>query len=431
MANAFSKEEIVFFEQVLEGFDPNNITARQVSKFKPPGTLMERSALTVHRPVPYITVGNEGLVLSSAQFADRTQLSVPSSLNANATAPSDIKNVPFTMNAVELNDSLQRDRIAQGAVQQLSAVVDSTVATEVANKGSIFIKDAAALTTYNQIAQAEELMSIRDVPIMSARTLIMNPTDYNGVSGNLANRDAPPMGVSLTAFERSRIPTVATFDSFKANFMPTQAFTAAASYLVNGADQDHDPAATDANGNNVDNRTQSLIIDGGTGAINLGDAFTIADVFVVSHIHKNVTSQLQTFRVVSTAGAAGAQTITITPAIVVSGGGGGAQANIDYANCSAIPANNAIITFLNLTANQPSNIFFLNGAVEIVHGSLATMDLDGAGVSTMRMSTDSGIEILFAKGADIKNLGTEYRLTMWMAANVLIPEMCGNLIGTA
>jgi len=48
----------------------------------------------------------------------------------------------------------------------------------------------------------------------------------------------------------------------------------------------------------------------------------------------------------------------------------------------------------------------------------------------MRMATDTGIELLFAKGADIKNLGTEYRLTMWMRPNLLIPEMCGNIIGT-
>ena len=430
MANAFAKEEVVFFEKIIEGFDPNNITARQVMKFKPPSTDFERSALTVHRPMPYITLGQEGLNLDDADFVDRTQLTVPSTLNANAGSPSDIKNVPFNMNAVELNDPLQRERIAEAAVQQLSATVDSTVAREVAKRGSLFIKDAAAITKYGQVAQAEERMSVRDVPIMKARTLIMNPADYNGVAGDLANRDAPPTGVSLTAFERSRIPTIATFDSFKANFMPTQAFTTASGYLINGANQDHDPKATDANGNNVDNRTQMLIIDTGANAVNEGDAFTIAGVFAVSHIHKNVTQDLQTFRVVSTASASGAQTITITPAIVTRTGDGGAQANVDYENCSVIPADNAAITFLNVTADKPSNIFFMNEAVEIIHGSLATMDLDGAGVSTMRMSTDSGIEILFAKGSSINDLGTNYRLTMWMNANVLNPEMCGNLIGT-
>lgn len=429
MANAFSKEEIVFFEDVIAGFEPNNITARQVSKFKPPSTALERSALTVHRPQPYITLGTEGLVLASAAFADRTQLTVPSTLNANDSAPSDIKNIPFQMTAVELNDPLQRDRLKKAAIQQLSAIADSVVSTEVAKRGSLFIKNGAAITTYDHVAQCEEQMSIRDVPIMAPRTLIMNPTDYNSVAANLANRDAPPTGVSLTAFERSKIPTVATFDSFKANFMPTQALTAAAGYLVNGANQDHDPVATDVNGNNVDNRVQSLIVDTGTGDIEEGDAFTIAGVFAVSQVHKNVTSELQTFRVTSIASAAGAQTITITPAIVVSGGGGGAQANTDYANCSAIPADNAVITFLNLTAAQPSNIFFMNEAVEIVHGSLATMELDGnSGVASMTATTDSGIEILFAKESEILGLKTKYRLTMWMRGNVLVPEMCGNLI---
>tara|TARA_R110000765_G_scaffold16035_3_gene45573 strand:+ start:313 stop:1602 length:1290 start_codon:yes stop_codon:yes gene_type:complete len=428
MANAFSKEEIVFFEQVLAGFSPNNITARQVDKFKPPSTEFERSALTVHRPVPYITLGTEGLTLAAGAFADRTQLTVPSTLNSNASSPSDVKNIPFKMNAVELADPLQRDRIAEAAVQQLSAIVDSTVATQVAKRGSLFIKNGAAITTYAHVAQCEEQMSIRDVPIMEPRTLIMNPTDYNTVANNLASRDSTPSGVSLTAYERSQIPRVATFDSFKANFMPTQTLTTAASYLVKGAAQDHDPKATDANGNNVDNRTQTLNIDGGSGAVNEGDAFTIANVFAVSQVHKNVTPELQTFRVVSTASGTGDHTITITPAIIAAAGDSGAQANKDYANVDSIPADNAALTFLNLTASKPSNIFFMNRAVEIVHGSLATMDLDGAGVSTMSMSTDSGIEILFAKGAEVRGLTTEYRLTMWMSANVLIPEMAGNLI---
>jgi len=394
--------------------------------------VFERSALKVFRPIPYISVNKDGLTLQTVDFADTTQLSVPSVLNANSTFPSDIKNVPFTMNSVELNDPLQRDRKAQSAVQALSALVDRLIATKVAQEGSIFVndKDVGGITKYIQLAKAEELLSIRDVPIMAARTMILNPTDYNGVAGNLAERNAPPTGVSLTALERSRIPPIATFDTFKANFMPTQSATAATgSYDVDGADQDHDPQATDANGNNVDNRFQQLIVDTGTGTPAIGDAFTIADVFAVSHINKNVTSELQTFRIV---GPTPPTTTlwTITPAIVVAtgGGGGGAQANKEYANCSAIPADGATITFLN-NANAPSNIFFMNEAVEIVHGSLATMDLDGAGVATMRMATDSGIEILFAKGADIKNLGTEYRLTVWFAPNILIPEMCGNLVG--
>ena len=270
-------------------------------------------------------------------------------------------------------------------------------------------------------------MSIRDVDIMAPRTLIMNPADYNGVSGDLANRDAPLRDSSLTAFERSRIPDVATFDSFKANFMPTNVFTAAASWTVDGA-QFAVPTATDANGNNVDNRTMNLTVQAGSGTVKLGDAFTIANVNALGMIHKNDTGQLQTFRVIARNSATEWE---ISPSLFTDDvTGGQTQAELEYANCSIAAADNAVIVFLNLTASQPSNIFFLNEAVEIVHGSLATMDLDGAGVSTLRDSTDSGIEILFAKGSDIKNLGTQYRLTMWAAPNVLNPMMCGNLIGS-
>ncbi len=426
MANAFSKEEVVFFEQVLAGFDPNNITARQVKKYQPPSTQFERSSLTVHRPIPYVSINKDGLVLVTSDFADTTQLTVPSTLNANDSSPSDIKNVPFTMNAVELNDPLQRDRKATSAVQALSALIDNSVATRIAQFGTLFVKETTPLTTYTQVAGAETQQSIRDVPIMEPRTLIMNPSDYNGISANLANRDAPPTGVSLTAFERSRIPRIATFDSFKANFMPTVTVAAGSGWLVDGA-QFHTPLATDGNGNNVDNRTMLLTVDTGAGTVKLGDSFTIAGVNALSAIHKNDTNQLQTFKVI----ARNSATVwEISPAIITNDTSGGeTQSENEYANCSIAAPDDAVITFLN-TATASANIFFMNDAVEIIHGSLATMDLDGAGVSTMREATDSGIEILFAKGADIKDLGTEYRLTMWVSPNVLIPEMCGNLIGT-
>lgn len=420
--NAFSKEEIVFFDQVLAGFDPNNITARQVSKFMAPGTEFERSSLEIFRPVPYISINKDGLSLTDADFVDTTQLSVPSALNANASAPSDIKNVPFTMNAVELNDPLQREKKAESAVQALSALVDKAIATEIAQKGTLVVVTSTPITNYNQVAEAETQQSIRDVPIMRPRTLIMNPRDYNGVAGDLANRSVLQKGPTLTAFERSKIPQVASFDSFKANFMPTLIGAAGTGWLVNGADQNVLPQATDANGKNVDNRTQSLIVDTGANTVKLGDRFSIAGVNVVSAIHKNDIGELQTFTIIARVSAT---EWTISPAMFSKEATD--QASQEYANVTNAPADDAAITFLNPNDAQ-ANIFFMNEAVEIVHGSLATMDLDGAGVATMRRATDSGIEILFAKGSNIGNLGTKYRLTAWFAPNVLIPDMAGVLL---
>ncbi len=277
MANNFSKEEVVFFNDVLMGFNPNNITARQVSKFMAPSMEFERAGLTIHRPIPYVTTTTTGLVITPQ---DKTQLTVPSSLDGSDTSL-DIINVPFQMSAIELNDPSQRDKIVQAALIALSAKADNVVATKVAQQGTIFVRDTAALTTYGQIAACETPMTLLDVPIMSPRTLIMNANDYNGVSGNLANRDAPPTGVSLTAFERSRIPTVATFDSFKASFMPSITAAAGGATLVDGAGQRHIPLATDGNGQNVDNRYMDLIVDNTAGVV-AGDAFSIPGVNAVT-----------------------------------------------------------------------------------------------------------------------------------------------------
>lgn len=426
MANAFSKEEIVFFNKILAGFNPNNITAKQVTLFQPPSTQFERSALTIHRPVPYISIPTPGLELVSADYTDMTQLTVPSTLNANNTATSDVQNVPFTMNAVELNDPQQRDRKAESAVQALSALVDKKVATEIAQKGTLFIQETAALTNITQVQECETAMSIRDIPIMDQRTLILNPTDYNGLAANLANRDAPPTGISLTAFERSMIPRIGSFDSFKANFQPTLVVAAGTGWDVDG-NQQFIPSATDANGNNVDNRTMNLTVATGAGTVKLGDAFTIAGINSLGMIHKEDTGVLQTFRVISRTSAT---VWVISPPIITNNTGSSqtpTQAELEYANCSDEANDNAVITFLN-TATAPSNIFFKKEAVEIVHGSLATMDLNGAGVSTMRRTTDSGIEILFAKSSNIDDLGTKYRLTVWFNANLLNPQMCGVLL---
>ena len=412
MANAFSKEEIVFFNEVLQGFNPNNITARQVSKFMAPSMQFERAGLTIHRPVPYISRTTTGLTIAAV---DRTQLTVPSSLNSTTN----IINVPFKLNAVELNDPSQRDKIVQSALIALSAQADSIIATKIAQEGTLFVPITGAINEYGDISAAEIQQSIRDVPIMEPRTLIMNPTDYNTVAGDLANRDAPPTGVSLTAFERSRIPTVATFDSFKANFQPNIA-VAAGTATVTGV-QRYVPVATDANGNNVDNRSMTLTISDSSSMV-AGDAFTITGLNAIGLIHKVDTGVLQRFRIISVDTGT---TITISPPIIV--GDGTSQAEDDYANVTAATAGGESLLFLN-TATAQSNIFFVNKAVEIIHGQLSDIDLNGAGVSTMVESTDSGIQILFAKGAEVTTLETTYRLTMWMDATVLIRDMCGVVV---
>lgn len=417
MPNAFTKEEVVFFNELLEGFDANNVTAKNVEVYRPSMVSSERSSYTVWRPQPYISRTVDGLDVTGA-FADKTQLSVPATVST-------IKNVPFTLNAKELNDPLQRDRIVQSGIVALSSAVDQAIANNVALTGTLVATKATALSQYDDIAVCEALMIEQEVNIDTARNMILNARDYNSMSGNLANRETMA-GKPTNAYERSRVGMVAGFDTFRAGFMPSITGAAGGATLVSGAGQKHVPAAmsTAVTGETspVDNRYMELVVDNTVG-VAAGDAFTIDGVYALSHIGKVNTGQLKTFRVIEVVDGT---TLKISPAIIVDGGG--TQAEDDYANVDAAPANLAALNWLNTTTAQ-ANIFYNKASVEIVAGTLAVPEMDFGGVNVMRETTDSGIELIFARQGDINDLSAKYRLTMFFGTCNKNPEMNGILLG--
>lgn len=417
MANTFTTEERILFEDVIEGFDPNNITARQVNNYSPDMTAYERAGLTFHRPVPMIAVTTTGRDMSSS-FNDHTELAVPVSL----VEASDIHNVGKQYTAVELNDPQRRQRLGVAARQALSAKVDNITATKIANEGTIVKTKTTALSAYDDVAQCEEGLSVRDAAIDGEKTLILNPTDYNNLAGNLAARETLS-GKPLTAYERSQIPSVGSFDTFKANFTKTIAAAGGSSITVSGANQRHVPAAM-SGGSPQDNRSQNLTVNSTTG-IAVGDAFTIAGVNSVSLIHKEDTGELQTFRVKAVVDGSN---LTISPAII-SADSSPTQPESEYKNCTAAPANGAAITFLN-TTQAKSNIFWMRDAVEIINGSMDQVEFDGmTGVVSLSETTDSGVTIMFSKGAAINDLTVKYRWDIFCNAVVLEPQLCGILLG--
>ena len=83
MANAFSKEERVAFEDILEGFNDALVLSRNVSVYNTDQTMMERTNNVIWRPQPYIaqSFGGSPMVLDmTGNFKDYTQLSVPATL---------------------------------------------------------------------------------------------------------------------------------------------------------------------------------------------------------------------------------------------------------------------------------------------------------------------------------------------------------------
>lgn len=417
MANSFSKEERVAFEQILEGFEDALVLSKKVSKYSTDSTTMERANDTIWRPQPYISQSFNGLD-QSANFKNYTQLSVPATLGFS-------KSVPWIMDAKELRDSLQENRLGDSAKQKLASDINVAINAVAADQGSLVVPVTGAAGDYDDIALCDSIMNEQGVP-MNDRVLALSSRDYNGMAGNLAGRQTM-QGKPSNAYERSYVGEVAGFETLKMDYAPRLAAAAgggaitidtqaaATNYLV--------PAATSTAGtgetSNVDNRFQNITVSTTTN-VAAGDAFTIAGVEACHHITKAGTGELKTFRVIEVVNGT---TLKITAPIISNQGSSDAEAQ--YQNCIVTPSATAAITFLNANATNV-NAFWQKDALEILPGKYAVPS--DAGADVMRGTTENGIEIVWQKFYDINNMNIKYRLDTLFGVVNKQPEMSGILL---
>lgn len=418
MANAFSKEERVAFENILEGFQDALVLSRNVSVFNTNATEMERSGDTLWRPQPYVAQSFNGTDMTP-NFKDYVQLSVPASLGYS-------KSVPWTLTAKELRDALQEQRLGEAAKQKLASDINVAINTVASMQGTLVVKRTAAATGFDDIALAEAIMNEQGVQAFD-RYMALSTRDYNGMASNLAGRGTM-QGKPVTAYEKAFIGTVASFDTFKMDYTPRLAAAAGVTVTVNGANQYYTPKATSTAGTgevaNVDNRYQNLTIAVTSGTVKVGDCFTIANVNAVHHITKQDTGQLKTFRVTAiVSGGGGSGVVQISPPII--SGGGATDAELEYQNVTATPANGAAITWLNTAAGY-FNPFWQKDAIELLPGRYAVPS--DAGTAVMRASTDQGIELVMQKFYDINTMKTKFRLDALFGVVNKQPEMSGVIL---
>lgn len=426
MANAFSKEERVAFENILEGFNDALVMSRNVSVYQTDGSMMERTGDQIFRPMPYIATSINGAPRTdiSSNFIDFTQLSVPATIGFSKT-------VPFALDAKELRDQLQEGRLGDAAKQKLASDINVAIMAVAANQSTVVVARPNVAGSYSDVAECDAAFNEVGVQMFD-RYLALSSRSYNGMARDLADRTSM-VGKPTTAYERSLVGDVAGFETYKmdyANRILGNA-TPIGDIDINGAGQFYTPAATSTSGTgetaNVDNRFQSINVTLAAGAVvRAGDAFTIAGVNSVHHITKFDTGQPKTFRVISITsggGTAGNNTIVISPPIISNGGSTDAEAQ--YQNVTATPADNAEITILNV-ANADINCFWQKDALEILPGRYSMPA--NAGVDLLRGTTDQGLELVMQKFYDINTMVTKYRLDTFFGVVNKQPEMSGILI---
>lgn len=418
MANAFTKEETVAFDQVLEGFEDAIVATKMARVYKTNQQTMERSGDTIWRPQPYIMTSYTGSDMSS-NFKDVTQLSVPAQISTQ-------KSVPFTLTALQLRDALQEGRLGEGAKQKLASDINVALTNTAAAYGSIVVKRTVAATGFADIALADSTMTQLGIQA-EGRVFGLSPSDYNNMAGTLATPQTSGLQKTATAYEKAYIGNVAGFETYKLNY--ANRLSAAAGQTVtitNSLPLYYTPAATvtSADGltlNNVDNRFQTISIAVTSGTVAVGDCFTIAGVNACHHITKQDTGLLKTFRITAiVTGAGGTGHVTITPPIISNGGSTPAEAQ--YQNVTATPSNGAAITFLN-TAAAYQNVFWAGDVMEILPGRL--MPATDSGMAVLKGTTSDGIELTMTRQGSINDLSTKYRFDTLFGTVCLNPEMAG------
>ena len=424
MANSFSKEERVAFEDLLEGFQDALVLSRHVSVYNTDSTMMERSNNTIWRPQPYIAQSITSTPGSSiaGSYQGMTQLAVPATLGFSKT-------VPWEMTTLELRDALQENRLGDSAKQKLASDINIAIMNAAAGLGSLVVPIAAAAGDYDDVALCDAIMNEQGVPDYD-RFLGLSSRDYNGLAGNLSQASRSfGNQKSERAYERNFVGMVAGFDTYKfdyANRLTAAAGGGSITIDTNGAGTQASfvPQATSTSVGgqiNVDNRFQTVTVSS-TASVAAGDAFTIAEVYAVHHITKQSTGQLKTFRVVSVDSGT---TMTITPPII-GAQGSPTDAELQYKNVDvAIAADAAAITFLNVNASQV-NVFWQRDSLEMLPGRYAVPA--DAGVAVMRASTDQGIELVMQKFYDIDSMTIKYRLDTLFGVVNKNPEMSGILL---
>jgi hypothetical protein len=421
MANSFSKEERVAFENILEGFHDALVLSRNVGIYTTDQVMMERTNDVIWRPQPYIgeSINAAPGTDISASYKNFTQLSVPSSISFS-------KAVPFTLNALELRDALQEDRLGAAAKQKLASDINVAIMNVASLQGTLVVKRTAAATGYDDVAQADAIMNEQGVPDFE-RTLALSSRDYNGMANDLS-KASRSFGneKSDSAYERSRVGMVAGFDTLKLDYanrltaaagggsLTIDTQNAATNYLV--------PAATSTSVGgqiNVDNRYQTVTVSSTT-SVAAGDAFTIAGVEAVHHITKQSTGQLKTFRVISITNGT---TMVISPGIISNQVASDASAQ--YQNCIVTPSGTAAIVFLNTTTAY-ANPFWQRDALELLPGRYSVPA--DAGTAVMRGTTDNGIELVMQKFYDINTMTTKYRCDTLFGVVNKQPEMSGIML---
>ncbi len=310
------------------------------------------------------------------------------------------KHVDWQFSATDLTLVIEEfsERYCKPAAVELANQLDYDVLTNYNQVANEVGTPGTVPNSFQSLANVGQRMDEGAVP-QDGRVLILNPAAYwsmaNALSTLYVRSVAEP---ALKGF----LAAIANFEIFLDQNIQSQTVgTLGGAGVTNGAGQ-----------------TGSSIVTNGwtasvTGLLNAGDVFTIAGVNAVNPKNRQSTGALMNFVVTAAANSdsGGNSTISISPAIVISGA---------YQNVSAAPANAAAISVKGTGATAyAQNIAFVRDTFGLV---TVPMEIPG-GVDFAAREMWKGISLRIVRAYDINNDVLPARMDLLYGTTAFYPEL--------
>lgn len=332
------------------------------------------------------------------------------------------KGVDFKFQASDLDLKISdlSERIIKPALIPLINQIDQDVAALALDVPNYVGTPGTLISAFSHVAAAASRLDELAVPTDS-RTTLLSPADHWAVAG--AQTALYMQDVAKTAYRTGKIGNIADTDAYRSQNVATLTTGArGGTPLVNGGSQavTYDTVKDTGRVGGI----QSLITDGWTAAaatrVKKGEVFTIAGVYAINPVTKVALPFLQQFVVTADAAsdASGNATLSISPAIIVSGA---------FQTVSAAPADNAALTFIGAASTAyRQNVTFHKNAFGLV---MVPMQSPPGAVDVSRQSY-KGVRVRVIPYYDGTNDVSFWRLDVLYGVKTLDERLACRLAGS-
>jgi hypothetical protein len=275
---------------------------------------------------------------------------------------------------------------------------------------------------FSSLVRAPQRLDEMSVP--QPRSAILVPSDYYAVASAFTGLYVSD--VAKTAIEKAKLPPIAGLDVYQSpNLLSFTTGTMAGSPVIASGGG----GATTYAAARVTNQS-TITINGATAltTLNVGDVITIAGVYALNPVNKQPWPYLQQFAVQAAITLTGTNDqVVVSPAIIpLTAGVANLGVGNQYANVSAAPATNAVVTLKGSPGTSyPLNLAFHENAFALC---MVPLELPDGATKKSRQSY-KGLSIRVVCDYDIINDVNMWRLDILYGVKPIYPDLATRISG--